>query len=57
MLFKATLVGIVGALVSGFLFGFRYEEGLNLPSVVVATVGAVALLALTGGFRARRTLP
>jgi len=55
------LVGIVGAFVGGFLIsnllGFRYEEGLNLPSIVVATVGAVALLALTGGFRSRRTLP
>ena len=49
------IVGIVGAFVGGFLFSsllaFRYEEGFNLPSIVVATVGAVALLALTGGFR------
>jgi uncharacterized membrane protein YeaQ/YmgE (transglycosylase-associated protein family) len=55
------IVGIVGAFVGGFLFssllGFRYEEGLNLPSIVVATVGAVVLLALLGGFRTRRTLP
>ena len=56
------IVGMIGAFVGGFLasslLGFRYEEGFNLPSIVVATVGAVALLALTGGFRsARRTLP
>jgi uncharacterized membrane protein YeaQ/YmgE (transglycosylase-associated protein family) len=55
------IVGIVGAFVGGFLFtsllGFRYEEGLNLPSIVVATVGAVVLLAVTGGFRRRRTWP
>jgi uncharacterized membrane protein YeaQ/YmgE (transglycosylase-associated protein family) len=55
------IVGIVGAFVGGFLIssllGFRYEEGFNLPSIVVATLGAVALLALTGGFRSRRTLP
>ena len=55
------IVGIIGAFVGGFLFssllGFRYEEGFNLPSIVVATVGAVALLALMGGFRTRRTLP
>jgi uncharacterized membrane protein YeaQ/YmgE (transglycosylase-associated protein family) len=53
------IVGIIGAFVGGFLFssllGFRYEEGLNLPSLVVATVGAVVLLALMGGFRTRRT--
>jgi uncharacterized membrane protein YeaQ/YmgE (transglycosylase-associated protein family) len=55
------LVGIVGAFLGGFVFssllGFRYEEGFNLPSIVVATVGAAVLLAVTGGFRQRRTLP
>ena len=55
------LVGIVGAFLGGFIFssllGFRYEEGFNLPSIVVATAGAVLLLAVTGGFRQRRTLP
>lgn len=55
------IVGIIGAFVGGFMFsgllGFRYEEGFNLPSIVVATVGAVVLLALMGGFRTRRTLP
>ena len=52
-------VGIIGAFVGGFLFssllGFRYEEGFNLASILVATIGAVALLAVTGGFR--RTWP
>lgn len=55
------LVGIVGAFLGGLIFssllGFRYEEGFNIPSIVVATVGAVLLLAVTGGFRQRRTLP
>ena len=36
------IVGIIGAFVGGFLFssllGFRYAEGFNLPSIVVATV-------------------
>jgi uncharacterized membrane protein YeaQ/YmgE (transglycosylase-associated protein family) len=54
-------VGIIGAFVGGFLFssllGFRYEEGFNLASILVATIGAVALLAVTGGFRTRRTWP
>lgn len=52
------VVGIVGAFLGGFIFssllGFRYDEGFNVPSIVVATAGAVILLALTGGFRQRR---
>jgi uncharacterized membrane protein YeaQ/YmgE (transglycosylase-associated protein family) len=55
------VIGIVGAFVGGFIFssllGFQYVEGLNLPSIVVATVGAVILLAIFGGSRARRTWP
>jgi uncharacterized membrane protein YeaQ/YmgE (transglycosylase-associated protein family) len=54
-------VGIIGAFLGGFLFssllGFRYDEGFNLASILVATIGAVALLAVTGGFRTRRTWP
>jgi uncharacterized membrane protein YeaQ/YmgE (transglycosylase-associated protein family) len=50
-------VGIVGALLGGFIFssllGFRYGEGFNVPSIVVATVGAVLLLAIFGGTRTR----
>jgi uncharacterized membrane protein YeaQ/YmgE (transglycosylase-associated protein family) len=53
------LIGIVGAFIGGFIFssllGFQYVEGLNLPSIVVATVGAVVLLAIFGGSHARRT--
>jgi uncharacterized membrane protein YeaQ/YmgE (transglycosylase-associated protein family) len=55
------IVGIVGAMIGGFLvsslLGFRYEEGLNVPSIVVATVGAIVLLAVLGGMGSRRTLP
>ena len=54
------VVGIIGAFVGGFIFssllGFRYAEGFNLPSIVVATVGAVVLLAIFGGFQSRRSL-
>ena len=50
-------VGIVGAILGGFIFssllGFRYEEGFNVPSIVVSTVGAVLLLAIFGGTRSR----
>jgi len=53
------VVGIVGAFTGGFLIssllGFRYVEGFNLPSIIVATVGAVILLSVFGGFQSRRT--
>lgn len=48
-------VGIAGALMGGFLgstiFGFRYAAGFNMPSVVVATIGAVVLLAIFAMYR------
>jgi uncharacterized membrane protein YeaQ/YmgE (transglycosylase-associated protein family) len=50
-------VGVfLGGIIFSSLWGFRYEEGFNLPSIVVATVGAVVPLAVMGGFR-RRTWP
>ena len=52
------VVGVIGAMVGGFIFssilGFQYNQGLNLASIVVATVGAVVLLAIFGGLQARR---
>ena len=55
------VVGIVGAFLGGFVFssllGFGYEEGFNLASIVVATAGAVLLLAIFGSARTRRTWP
>ena len=60
-LFTNLFVGVIGAFLGGFIFssllGFRYEEGFNVPSVVVATVGAGLLLAIFGGIRIRRTWP
>ena len=53
------IVGIVGAFIGGFLvsslLGFQYAEGLNTPSIVVATAGAVLLLAVFGGVQRRRS--
>ncbi|RPI43579.1 MAG: GlsB/YeaQ/YmgE family stress response membrane protein [Hyphomicrobiaceae bacterium] len=53
------IVGVAGAFVGGLmvssLLGFRYVEGFNLPSIVVATLGAVILLAVFGVFQGRRT--
>lgn len=51
------IVGVIGALVGGFLFssllGFQYAEGINLPSIIVSTIGAVIFLAIFGDFRRR----
>lgn len=49
------IVGIIGASIGGFLttrlLGLRYDEGFNIATVAVATLGAVALLAAFGGVR------
>jgi uncharacterized membrane protein YeaQ/YmgE (transglycosylase-associated protein family) len=50
------LLGIVGAIVGGWVFGFfggPAVSGINLVSIVVATVGAIIVLAIYG-FIARR---
>jgi uncharacterized membrane protein YeaQ/YmgE (transglycosylase-associated protein family) len=51
------VVGVVGALLGGFmasLLGFGYSG--FIPSLVVSTIGAIALLAIVGMFRKRRAL-
>lgn len=48
------VVGIVGALIGGFLFnqfGAAGVSGLNLYSVLVAVIGAVVLLFIVGLFQ------
>lgn len=54
------VVGIIGALVGGFLFssvlGFEYRSGINLASILVATVGAVVFLAIVGWMRGTNRL-
>ena len=54
------IVGVAGAFIGGLmvssLLGFRYVEGFNLPSILVAILGAVILLAVFGIFQGRRTL-
>lgn len=48
------VVGIVGALIGGFLFnqfGAAGVTGLNLYSVLVAVIGAVVLLFIVGLFQ------
>ena len=55
------ILGIVGAFVGGFvfnLFGGAGVTGFNLGSIIVATIGAIILLAIyravAGGRTARR---
>lgn len=50
----AILLGVVGAFIGGFvmsLLGFGGVDGLNVWSIVVATVGAVLLLAIARALR------
>ena len=53
------LLGVVGAFLGGFLFtqfGHSGVTGLNLYSILVATLGAVALLVIFHAFNRRRGL-
>ena len=51
------IVGVLGAVIGGFLAGLVGEPGVtgfNLSSAAVALVGAVILLAITGWYRRKR---
>jgi len=54
------LTPVIGALIGGFSYvlaaRLRYEEGLNLASIAVATLGAIILLAIFGGARRSRSV-
>lgn len=48
------LLGVVGAFIGGFvmsLFGFGGVSGFNVWSILVATIGALALLAIARALR------
>jgi uncharacterized membrane protein YeaQ/YmgE (transglycosylase-associated protein family) len=52
------IIGIVGALVGGFLMsllGFGDVSGINLYSILVATLGAIILLAIYRALVGSRT--
>jgi uncharacterized membrane protein YeaQ/YmgE (transglycosylase-associated protein family) len=55
------VIGIVGALVGGFIFGrllgLNYNEGLNLATIAIATGGAVIFLWIFGMIRNRTSPP
>ena len=51
------VVGIIGAFLGGYImqfFGVQGVTGFNLPSLLVAIVGAVVLLFIVGLFFGRR---
>ncbi len=53
------ILGIIGALVGGFLFsllGGPGVTGFNLPSILVAFVGAVIVIWIARAVRGRRAL-
>ncbi len=50
----AVLIGVIGAVIGGFvlnLFGIGGINGLSLWSIIVATIGAVILLAVFRAFK------
>lgn len=56
-LLENLVVGVIGALIGGFLFttilGFPYARGLNVTTVFIATIGAIILLMLKDWARNR----
>ncbi len=55
-----TLIGVVGALIAGFVaqalgFGDPLDEFFDISTWVAAIIGAVVLLAIWGAVAARRT--
>ncbi len=58
-LFLDIILGIVGAVVGGYLVSFftgaPWQSGFNIPSMIVAIVGAVIVLAVYHAVFGRRT--
>ena len=54
-LLTSLVIGVAGAFSGGFLasslLGYQYAEGLNVPSILLAAVGALVLLAIFRIFR------
>ena len=53
------VLGIVGAIVGGFLVSFftgvQWQSGFNIPSMIVAIVGAIVVLFVYHAIFGRRT--
>ena len=58
-LFMDLLVGVVGSFVGGFVFtrlGYAGTDGVDLYSILVATIGAVVVLFVYHAVVGRRTM-
>ncbi len=57
--FLDIILGIVGAVVGGYLVAFftgaPWQSGFNIPSMIVAIVGAIIVLAIYHAVVGRRT--
>ena len=57
-LFLDIILGIVGAVVGGYLLSFftgaPWQSGFNIPSMIVAIIGAVIVLAIYHAVFGRR---
>ena len=52
------VVGMIGAVVGGYLaaaMGIGDVSGINLTSIVIATIGAILVLVIVHALRGRRT--
>ncbi len=45
--------GIIGGFLAGVLFGINPVSGINLPSIIIAFIGAVILVAISRAVRGR----
>ncbi len=58
-LFLDIILGVVGAVVGGYLLSFfagaQWQSGFDIPSMIVAIVGAVIVLVLYHAIFGRRT--
>jgi uncharacterized membrane protein YeaQ/YmgE (transglycosylase-associated protein family) len=56
-LFGDLIIGVIGAILGGWIwnfFGHVGATGINLPSILVAFIGAVVLLLIMRAFGGRR---
>ncbi|MGZ6212587.1 MAG: GlsB/YeaQ/YmgE family stress response membrane protein [Candidatus Binataceae bacterium] len=57
-LVRDILLGIVGAIIGGAIFqqlGYAGVTGVNLPSILIAAIGAVLVLVVFHAIRGQRT--
>ena len=59
-LLMMVVLGIVGGLVGGFIATYLFKgvsvDGINIESIIVATLGAILVIFVVGSFTRRRGL-